>query len=129
MNTISNMEFSVKDNVGQLFFPFIHISMNRSLRLYLIFYGNNISLLTYLELTVNKNSHIFSKELLSSPPHFFFFSHSFLLFEKILSIFYTITTLQLFDKNKIQLKWNNICLHIKSQIITKLINLALCTSL
>lgn len=89
MNTISNTEFSVKDNVGQLFFPFIHISMNRSLRLYLIFYGNNISLLTYLELTVNKNSHIFSKELLSSPPHFFFFlSFLFIIRENFKHLLY-----------------------------------------
>ena len=55
--------------------------MNASLRSYLFFHNNNISLLTYFEFIVNKNSQIFSQELLSSPnfmpPFLFIFGEKF----------------------------------------------------
>ena len=75
MNTTSNMKFSVQNTVG---LPPHHLFILRS---HLFFHSNNISLLTYFEFIVNKNSQIFSQELLSSPdflpPFLFIFGERF----------------------------------------------------
>lgn len=96
--------------MDQFIFLFVHISKNESLELHLIlFYSNNMLLLTNLEFIVHANSHIFSA-MLPSPSSLYLPILPYLKENE--SNFNVISIiLKLFYKNKIQLKQNNIYMH------------------